>query len=77
LLPSGVTARGPGTAPRAIYAQWIPVVAVDQDGKRVTTIVPADRKGVTLVDDIFVAGNDVGVSPATDPAYIAAPSQKG
>jgi alkylation response protein AidB-like acyl-CoA dehydrogenase len=35
----------------SLYAQWIPVVAVDHIGKRVTVIVPADRKGVTLVDD--------------------------
>jgi alkylation response protein AidB-like acyl-CoA dehydrogenase len=35
----------------SLYAQWIPVVAVDKNGKRVTVIVPANRKGVSLVDD--------------------------
>ncbi len=44
---NGRKAYGTGS----LYAQWIPVAAVDHDGKRVTVIVPADRDGVTLVDD--------------------------
>jgi alkylation response protein AidB-like acyl-CoA dehydrogenase len=44
---NGKKAYGTGS----LYAQWIPVEAVDDGGKRVTVIVPADRRGVTLVDD--------------------------
>lgn len=44
---SGRKAYGTGS----LYAQLIPVEAVDEDGDRLTAIVPADRAGVTLVDD--------------------------
>lgn len=44
---NGRKAYGTGS----LYAQWIPVVAVDHQGNRVTVIVPHDRQGVNLVDD--------------------------
>lgn len=44
---SGRKAYGTGS----LYAQLIPVEAVDEHGDRLTAIVPADRDGVTLVDD--------------------------
>ncbi|GGC74989.1 acyl-CoA dehydrogenase [Chelatococcus reniformis] len=44
---NGRKAYGTGS----LYAQWIPVVAVDHQGERITVVVPADRIGVTLVDD--------------------------
>ncbi|BCP55500.1 acyl-CoA dehydrogenase [Kaistia sp. 32K] len=44
---NGRKAYGTGS----LYSQWIPVVAVDHKGDRITAIVPADRPGVTLVDD--------------------------
>jgi alkylation response protein AidB-like acyl-CoA dehydrogenase len=44
---SGRKAYGTGS----LYAQLIPVEAVDEQGDRLTAIVPADRKGVNLVDD--------------------------
>jgi alkylation response protein AidB-like acyl-CoA dehydrogenase len=33
------------------YAQWIPVGAVDEEGAPVVPVVPADREGVTLLED--------------------------
>ena len=33
------------------YAQWIPVAAIDERGARVFPVVPADRDGVTLLED--------------------------
>jgi alkylation response protein AidB-like acyl-CoA dehydrogenase len=33
------------------YAQWIPVGAVDEAGVPVVPVVPADREGVTLLED--------------------------
>lgn len=44
---SGKKAYGTGS----LYAQLIPVEAIDEHGDRVTVIVPAERAGVTLVDD--------------------------
>jgi alkylation response protein AidB-like acyl-CoA dehydrogenase len=44
---NGKKAYGTGS----LYAQWIPVVGVDHKGERVTVTVPADRKGVALIDD--------------------------
>lgn len=44
---NGKKAYGTGS----LYSQWIPVVAADEHDNRVIVTVPADRKGVTLVDD--------------------------
>ena len=44
---NGKKAYGTGS----LYAQWIPVIGVDEQGNRVIITVPADRKGVTLLDD--------------------------
>ncbi|WOF22123.1 acyl-CoA dehydrogenase family protein [Microbacterium betulae] len=33
------------------YAQWLPVGAVDESGTPVVPVVPADRTGVSIVDD--------------------------
>jgi len=44
---NGKKAYGTGS----LYAQWIPVIGVDEHGNRVIITVPADRKGVTLLDD--------------------------
>lgn len=44
---NGRKAYGTGS----LYAQWIPVEAVDHAGNRITAIVPAARDGVRLVDD--------------------------
>lgn len=34
-----------------LFAQWIPVVAVDDDGNQLVVTVPADRAGVLIADD--------------------------
>ena len=34
-----------------LFAQWIPVSAVDEEGNAIVVIVPADREGVDLADD--------------------------
>ena len=44
---NGKKAYGTGS----LYAQWIPVIGVDEQGNRVIITVPAERKGVTLLDD--------------------------
>lgn len=44
---NGKKAYGTGS----LYAQWIPVIGVDEHGNRVIITVPADRQGVTLLDD--------------------------
>jgi SfnB family sulfur acquisition oxidoreductase len=35
----------------ALFAHWLAVVALDEDGQRVIAFIPADAPGVTLLDD--------------------------
>jgi alkylation response protein AidB-like acyl-CoA dehydrogenase len=57
-----------------LFADWITVSALDEDGEQVSFVVPADREGVVLVDDWDGMGQRLTASGTTilKDVYVAA-----
>src|SRR6266851_2504911 len=49
----------------SLFADIVEVTAVDADGRHVSLVVPADREGVTLVDDFDGMGQRATASGTT------------
>ncbi|MEV7693418.1 hypothetical protein AB0N73_08805 [Microbacterium sp. NPDC089189] len=49
-----------------LYAQWIPVAAVDEEDRPLTVIVPRDREGVVVHDDWRGFGQKLTASGTTE-----------
>lgn len=49
----------------ALYADWVGTVALDEDDRPVSFIVPSDREGLVLVDDFDAVGQRLTASGTT------------
>lgn len=58
----------------ALYADWISSIALNEDGKETSFIVPRGRAGVVLVDDFDTSGQRLTASGTTrfDNSFVAA-----
>ncbi len=57
-----------------LYAQWVPLVAVDGDGQQVLVVVPSDAPGVAILDDWDGFGQRLTGTDTTEFANVFVPA---